>query len=70
MRRRTMIPAFILALVLYSSTAQAAAITINSQVVEPNALFNLEILISDVPDLYAFALDLSFDPKVVQLSAS
>lgn len=67
MRRRSMIPAFILALMLYSPNAHAAAITINSQVVEPNALFGLEIRVSDVTDLYAFALDLSFDPTVLQL---
>jgi len=54
-------------LALYSPSAHAAAITINSQAVAPNSLFPVEILVSNAADLYAFSLDLSFDPAVVAL---
>ena len=68
MRRRSIVPAFVVALALYSApSADAAAITIDSKVVEPNAEFALQIFVSNAADLYAFSLDLSFDPTVVAL---
>jgi hypothetical protein len=70
MRRGSLILALVVAFALCSApSADAAAITIESQVVEPDAEFALEIFVSNAADLYAFSLDLSFDPTVVALKS-
>ena len=55
---------------LFVSTTQAdaAAITLVSQVLQPNELFTLDVAVTDVTNLIAFSFDVTFDPGVLTLT--
>lgn len=66
MRMRQVVAAMGLAL-LVAMPARAAEITLQSANVVPNAEFLLPIGISNVEDLLAFTLEVTFDPAIIAL---
>jgi Cohesin domain len=68
MKCRTVFSALATALVLLVSTPlQAASVSIVApSTAQQGSVFNIDVMIDDVLDLYAFQFDLSFDPSVLQ----